>query len=652
MVGAAGRTPVLIRAPQAAQALHRGDVGSLADYVEHRLTDRFGPLIAADMAAGRAIALVDAFDEVGEPQARARLAEEIRRFSAEHPDTPLIATSRPEGTHGLAVGAEFVRVVLQPLDDEAVGRVVHAWYEALEPDADADDRALRADELTSDLLASPAARDLAGRPLLLTVIVLMSHRGADLPRRRLDLLRLATRTMLEDWPRGRGHDLSAIDLELVLGHVATHTVAGAGSAMEYGRMRHLLAMRLAQLRDLDERAADREAASMIDVIRGQTGTLVEHEVRSSGDPLYRFVHRSFAEYLAAVDLLERHGAGEVSLGDFVFDRRLDAVVEYFFDLTEQRMDDPSRVLGELLALELPFERHVHMGLRLGLRLIERGYETTDRLTRRVLRRGIEAVLTTPHHGVYLELMSAIDAVTESRSGHRDHRSILDAIEDGVGSPLRRAHVRWALRGPLWTDADAREAVEAVTNTQPSARDEDDVLWARHEWLMDDVMSAMVRRIEGQDGATNGRDRHIHDPWRHPAGIPDVPSDYPCLLTGRHLMWLSRALATRLAEVGMPSCVLSDLVEREESASEVPDGVMVVDFGDAAVLDLSDLIGLCSGPHDPRIPEFVARLRGWSEEEIDSALAMLGERTYWRRLDLEGIADVARGRASLEELPTG
>ena len=57
--------------------------------------------------------------------------------------------------------------------------------------------------LIDEILASHGARDLARTPLLLTILVLLWHRGVRLPQRTAELYDLATVTLLRDWPARR-----------------------------------------------------------------------------------------------------------------------------------------------------------------------------------------------------------------------------------------------------------------------------------------------------------------------------------------------------------------------------------------------------------------------------------------------------------------
>lgn len=636
---AAGRTPVLVNAPEAARALARGDAKSLFAFIGDRLTDGFGEVITADVVGDRAILLLDALDEIGDAQARTTMGSAIDRFASEHPGVPIIAASRPEGSRILPLALPFERIGLQPFDEDQVRSVVRAWHQALGPNTDPDECTRRADRLSDTVLSSPVAADLACRPLLLAVIVLTEQRGAGLPARRTELLKLATRTLLRDWPKVHGLELSNDELELVLGRVALHYLTDTQRGIGFDTLRSVVTAELATIRGLEAPTARRDAAEMVDLIEHQTGTIVEKDLSAAGESSYRFIHRSFAEYLAAVALLERYEAGEVTLDAFVLDPRLSETVALFFELAAMRAGRAHDAMTELLALDLPLEPHAHMCLRLALRLMGRGLKVTKRVRSRVLARAAEAVLTTRQLDIYFMLIDAIGEAADVLGAGTDP----GPSGPPHGSPIRRAHLHWTLRGRNWTDLDARAAFEAIAEDAALARERDDpdYLFAVGEWLARDVVDAMGMRLTEADVSESRQEQHVFRDWQH-SRLEESRFDrllFDTSLSGD--TWVSRALATRLCDVGVPICTIGDFVAFDGSPPGIGGGQFTLDFGDVAVVDLDDLRRLARSSVFSQLPKLVARTRTWSPEEIESAMTLLGERAGWRdvhRLEDEDFFD--------------
>ena len=198
----AGLTPVPMLATTLGEALRTGESHSILDFAQHRLTDRYGEVLASDISRGRALLLVDGIDEIGEAATRLVLAQALEQLATEHPDVSVICTARYAGYRDIPLGPHFLPYRVLALDDAQVERFLHGWFAAIEPDLPDSERGTKVAQLAGDIGRTPSIRDLAGTPLLLTIIALVGHRGGALPSRRVELFRVTTQTLLHQWPRG------------------------------------------------------------------------------------------------------------------------------------------------------------------------------------------------------------------------------------------------------------------------------------------------------------------------------------------------------------------------------------------------------------------------------------------------------------------
>ncbi|MCP3964058.1 MAG: SUMF1/EgtB/PvdO family nonheme iron enzyme [bacterium] len=274
--------------------------------------------------------LLDGLDEV--PAGREEEAELDRRraivtaveaFRAAHPDCLVLVTCRVkpyrEGPCQIAACPTFE---LAALDDERIRRFCERWYGELArvgrlSGSEAGERRERLREALAD---RPVLREMAGTPLLLTMLARVNAR-ARLPESRAELYGECVEQLLWEWERQkRGGVSSLVDL------LAEPAKARAGSTLKRADFERVL-WRLTweahgksgkegivdlPFDDLRQGLAEIHprrdegwawANRVIELMRERGGLLVE------ADPgVFTFPHRSFQEYLACRWLLEQGNA--------------------------------------------------------------------------------------------------------------------------------------------------------------------------------------------------------------------------------------------------------------------------------------------------------------------------------------------------------
>ena len=254
------------------------------------------------LKAGDAIALFDGIDEVFDPGLRDEVVTDIHRFTNEYPTVQVIATSRWLGYKAQRLrDAGFHHLMLQDLDDEQIAAFIQRWHDLTF--ADAADKVRKQERLQKAVQDSKAIRELAGNPLLLTMIAIL-NRNQELPRDRPELYNQASRVLLHQWDVERAlvedqrldpKTIDYRDKQAMLRQVAYHMQSSqkglAGNIISATDLETILAEYLKQIEIDQPRTC---ARLMIQQLRTRNFILCY-----LGADSYAFVHRTFLEYFCA-----------------------------------------------------------------------------------------------------------------------------------------------------------------------------------------------------------------------------------------------------------------------------------------------------------------------------------------------------------------
>ncbi|MEH2159684.1 MAG: HEAT repeat domain-containing protein, partial [Nostoc sp.] len=149
------------------------------------------------LKAGNALVMFDGLDEVFDPGKREDVITDIHRFTNDYPDVQVIVTSRIIGYKPQRLlNAEFRHFILQDLDSEQIQDFINRWHELTFTDAV--DKVRKRERLQRGIAASKSIAELAGNPLLLTMMAIL-NRNQELPRDRAELYNQASRVLLHQW---------------------------------------------------------------------------------------------------------------------------------------------------------------------------------------------------------------------------------------------------------------------------------------------------------------------------------------------------------------------------------------------------------------------------------------------------------------------
>ena len=268
---------------------------------------------------------------------RRRLIEEIENFAQCYPGNRILVTSRPVG-YELAPfsNQQFSHVLVQDFNDQQIRTFLEHWYShvlRLSPLPTEDQQEL--ENLYKTLTENLRLHSLAANPLLLTVITAL-HRYERLPDRRILVYDRCADLLLNTWAKLRGTDVRWKDMKMgkedqyscvaylgfvlhersqeIIERLPDSKVAENTSSTEdlandvttrfiFREVEQFLKSRKLLSEVAEQRA---EAERFLELMRVEAGLIVERGKDENGEDLYGFVHRTFQEYFAAVDVYERY----------------------------------------------------------------------------------------------------------------------------------------------------------------------------------------------------------------------------------------------------------------------------------------------------------------------------------------------------------
>ncbi|OPG10111.1 hypothetical protein B1R27_03795 [Streptomyces sp. GKU 895] len=270
------------------------------------------------LAEGRAVVVFDGLDELFDPAARAQVSHRIADFAGRYGGTGgarVIVTSRVIGyRRGVLEHAGFSHHMVQELSLRQIECFARQWYATAYPhDEERSTRLCR--RLTDAVSHSRPVAELAGNPLLLTILAIVGRRR-DLPRDRLGVYRHAVAVLVAHWDEHAKHlrapgEVEALsylgdeDRHELLRLVARRMQEGEGGIAGNHIHQDVL---LETFRDYVREQYELPLAQAVSAARVMVRQFRERNFILShyGVGVYGFVHRAFLEYLAAVDIDHRY----------------------------------------------------------------------------------------------------------------------------------------------------------------------------------------------------------------------------------------------------------------------------------------------------------------------------------------------------------
>ncbi|MGW6224447.1 NACHT domain-containing protein, partial [Streptomyces olivaceus] len=317
MTSISGRLPIVIELRRYAEEQWRES--TFEAFLNH-LHATEGMCVAPEVLAkvltqGNFVALFDGLDEVFDPSIRKVVSQRISAFAATYSRGRFLVTSRTIGYQRSTLdGAGFKHYMLQDLDERQISEFANLWYANACPD-NLGERSQLVRRITDAVTHSRPIKELAGNPLLLTILAIIGRRQS-LPRDRQGVYKHAVTVLVAHLDQdvkhlkhsGRGAELidvlDAEDLHELLRLLARHMQEGrSGIAGNHIHARELEAIiqEYLQQYELPPIQAKACAKALVNRLRERNFILSRY-----GGEVYGFVHRAFLEYLAAADIVHRY----------------------------------------------------------------------------------------------------------------------------------------------------------------------------------------------------------------------------------------------------------------------------------------------------------------------------------------------------------
>jgi hypothetical protein len=309
----ADRLPILVELRRYAEPQWRSK--TILDFIDY-LHAAEGTGVPTDsleraLSTGNVVMYFDGLDELFEPTVRESVTTQIANLSNRYAEVRMVVTSRVIGyRRSTLASAGFQHFTIQELNDEQIRYFVTRWYQLACP-GDELEAERRKERMLDAVRQSDSVRDLAGNPLLLTILSIIGRRQ-ELPRDRRAAYDHAASVLIQHWDVNRHIQDARIDMAYLdrgdrlemLRRVARQMQGGRqGRAGNYISGSALLSQFESFLRDdydMPRERAKPVAQAILAQLRERNFIL-----GWLGADLYGFVHRALLEYLCASDIVHR-----------------------------------------------------------------------------------------------------------------------------------------------------------------------------------------------------------------------------------------------------------------------------------------------------------------------------------------------------------
>ncbi|MCL1473849.1 HEAT repeat domain-containing protein [Argonema antarcticum] len=252
-----------------------------------------------------ALVMFDGLDEVINRDRQEEVITEIISFTNEYKKARVVVTSRIVGYNPEPLGnAEFRHFTLQDLSPKQIQEFLQKWHDlALEKDPD---KELLQQRLQDAIANSKAIAELAGNPLLLTMMAILNRRQ-ELPRNRAELYKEASKVLLYAWDVDHKKlqispdAIESPEKQAMLRQIAYEMQSGEkgirGNIISRDKLLEIITK---FLKERDFSKPREKAQTLINQLRERNFILC-----FLGDEYYGFVHRTFLEYFCAWEFVDK-----------------------------------------------------------------------------------------------------------------------------------------------------------------------------------------------------------------------------------------------------------------------------------------------------------------------------------------------------------
>ena len=263
------------------------------------------------LVSGNGRVMFDGLDEIFNPQEREKVVEEIVAFAGRYSSVGTIVTSRVIGYKEKPfIEAGFTHFMLQDLEKEQREEFINRWHNLTFDKVE--ERERKRQRLEKAIGESAAIGELAGNPLLLTMMAIL-NRNRELPRDRGELYDQCSQVLLHQWDVERALEdgrLAPLNLDYkdkqgMLRRVAywmqSNSQGLAGNSILRQRLEEIIEEYLAS----DSRWGEVEDKQKVARVLVENLRLRNFILCYLGGDYYSFVHRTFLEFFCAWEFVWR-----------------------------------------------------------------------------------------------------------------------------------------------------------------------------------------------------------------------------------------------------------------------------------------------------------------------------------------------------------
>lgn len=287
----------------AGRSLDHPRSGTLAGFIPWYLKHRSPALELSEdffdrlLLGGGCLLLLDGLDEIVDQTERGRVRAQVEALANDiYPANRFIVTAREAGYRDNAIfNDDFVRLDVQPLDEEETRVLVSNWCEQLYPGEVESQTGAIVDAIVT---INQRYRDqnlppLIDTPLMTTMVISVKWGETELPRERSKLYEAAVKVILQAQYLDEDESREALvnwggqweEQREWLSHLALsmHSQGRAGAALDEAAVRQILG----------EKLTPQQLDAFVVAVRLRGGLLEERA------ELFQFIHLTFQEFLAA-----------------------------------------------------------------------------------------------------------------------------------------------------------------------------------------------------------------------------------------------------------------------------------------------------------------------------------------------------------------
>ncbi len=373
--------------------------------------------LQARARAGDVIFLLDGFDEVSDPDHRAVLIDRIRHIGKEYGGARMIIASRIVGFDAPNLGGRFESFEVLDLKDDSILRFMEEWcsFRHGHPFKRSCAECVSKLKLLRHAIKDrPRIRELAGNPMMLTILCLVYEAGAALPQRRWQLFEKVCEAFLFSWQASKRHALpgapdKGVELEdretlWLLESLALKMQENDWTLItRWWLSQHVLGF-LCDVLGYSREEAGSKADSLIWSLQARSGVIQER-----GPDQYSFTHLALQEHFAARAILAQDDPLR-ALQPYLYHPRWREVVRLAAAQLDRRR--VPQLFRQILDDPDPTGRFLHRGLLLALGCLADGAPMHDSSLLAQLRGEIAELGRSRWLGFALE---AIELLSELRS---------------------------------------------------------------------------------------------------------------------------------------------------------------------------------------------------------------------------------------------